>query len=229
MPVLGRYAAKVIQRAWLKLPFVGADGYNISELMRIRAAMDTADYCIVHMPRARTFPSSLDILTFALSRVSIKGAYLEFGIASGKTINHSAKQVSRTVHGFDSFEGLPEDWRTGFEKGAFGQKAPSVHANVQLHIGWFDKTLPEFVEINGELIAFLHVDCDLYSSTREIFRRLGPRIVPGTVIVFDEYFNAPEWREEEYKAFMEFIAESKTSFEYIGYIRTGSQVAVKLL
>src|SRR5205807_3497602 len=90
MPVLGRYAAKVIQHAWQKLPFVGANGYNISELIQIRAAMDTADYCIAHMPRARTFPSSLDILTFALSRVSIKGAYLEFGVASGKTINHIA-------------------------------------------------------------------------------------------------------------------------------------------
>ena len=53
MPVLGRYAAKVVRRAWLKRQFVGADGYNISEL-RIRATMDAADYCVVHMPRART-------------------------------------------------------------------------------------------------------------------------------------------------------------------------------
>ena len=206
MPVLGRYAANVIQRVWQKLPFVGADGYDISELMRIRAAMDTADYCIVHMARARTFPSSLDILAFALSRVSIKGAYLEFGVASGRTINHVAKQVSGTVHGFDSFEGLPEDWRTGFEKGAFVQKTPSVHANVQLHIGWFDRTLPE--------------------STREIFRRLGPRIVPGTVIVFDEYFNHPTWRQDEHKAFQEFIAERRIGFDYIGYVPSHQQVCV---
>ncbi len=73
------------------------------------------------------------------------------------------------------------------------------------------------------------VDCDLYSSTKTIFAETRALLAPGTIIVFDEYFNAPEWREEEYKAFMEFIAESKTSFEYIGYIRTGSQVAVKLL
>ena len=227
MPVLGRFAAKVIQRVWQKLPFVGADGYNISELMQIQAAMDSANYCILHMPRARTFPSSLDILTFALNRVSINGAYLEFGVASGKTINHIAKQVpGTTVYGFDSFEGLPEDWHSGFEKGAFAQNAPLVQANVQLYIGWFDKTLPEFVEINSELVAFLHVDCDLYSSTREIFRSLGPRIVPGTVIVFDEYFNHPTWRQDEHKAFQEFIAERRIGFDYIGYVPSHQQVCV---
>jgi hypothetical protein len=123
---------------------------------------------------------------------------------------------------------LPEDWRTGFELGAFAQKTPSVHANVQLHIGWFDKTLPEFVETNSELVAFLHVDCDLYSSTREIFRRLGPRIVPGTVIVFDEYFNHPTWRQDEHKAFQEFIAERRIGFDYIGYVPSHQQVCVVL-
>ena len=226
MSVLGQYAAKIIQRAWLKLPFVGADGYNISELIQLRAAMDTADYCIVHLPRARAFGSSLDLLTFAVSRVSIEGSYLEFGVASGKTINHVAKQISRTVHGFDSFEGLPEDWHTGFEKGAFAQKSPSVRPNVQLHVGWFDKTLPAFLAGNAEPVAFLHVDCDLYSSTREIFRNLGPRILPGTVIVFDEYFNHPTWREDEHKAFHEFIAERRIGFDYVGYVPSHQQVCV---
>lgn len=50
--------------------------------------------------------------------------------------------------------------------------------------GWFDETLPKFAaEVEGPA-AFLHVDCDLYSSTRTVFEALGDRVVPGTVIVF---------------------------------------------
>jgi hypothetical protein len=52
---------------------------------------------------------------------------------------------------------------------------------------------------------------------------------PGCIIVFDEYFNYPDWREGEYKAFTEYLARSRRAFEYIGYVRHDRQVAVRLL
>ena len=218
--------ARIIYQAYRRLPFVGGDGYDINALMKLNAAMDTARYCIDHLPRARQFPSALALLSYALKQVTVKGLYLEFGVASGLTINHLAKQIAEKIHGFDSFEGLPEDWQTGYEKGHFAQKAPLVEKNVVLHVGWFDKTLPPFVREHPEPVAFLHVDCDLYSSTKEVFRQLDDRVTIGSVIVFDEYFNHPTWREDEFKAFHEFISDKTLKYEYIGYVPSHQQVAV---
>lgn len=107
-------------------------------------------------------------------------------------------------------------------------KLPRVVQNVRLIKGWFDKTLPEFLTTHPEKVVFLHIDCDLYSSTHTIFTCLAPRIKEGTVIVFDEYFNYPGWREGEFKAFSEFIAHEGLKFEYLNYNRKGEQVSVKI-
>jgi hypothetical protein len=78
------------------------------------------------------------------------------------------------------------------------------------------------------MIGFLHVDCDLYSSTKIVFDLLEPRLAAGAVIVFDEYFNYPEWEEGEYKAFSEFLIRTGLSREFIGYHAKSQQVALVL-
>jgi hypothetical protein len=139
-----------------------------------------------------------------------------------------AKQKSnQTVHGFDSFEGLPEDWSGNkMHAGYFNRrgKLPRVPSNVELHAGWFDASLPKFVEKHEGPASFLHIDCDLYSSTVTIFDQFGPRIVQGTVLVFDEYFNYPNWQHHEHKAFEEFKAKSGLTFRYVAY--SVQQIAV---
>jgi hypothetical protein len=72
----------------------------------------------------------------------------------------------------------------------------------------------------------MHIDCDLFSSTQTIFRLLVDRIVPGTVILFDEYFNFPNWENHEYKAFQEFVAKQGIKYTYLGFAR--QQVAVQI-
>jgi predicted O-methyltransferase YrrM len=105
-----------------------------------------------------------------------------------------------------------------------------VRDNVELIVGWFDKTLPTFAESHKtESLALLHVDCDLYSSTKTIFALLAGHVVPGTVIVFDEYFNYPGWPLHEYKAFQEFVSLRKIKYEYIGLVPSHQQVAVRVL
>ena len=75
----------------------------------------------------------------------------------------------------------------------------------------------------------MHIDCDLYSSTKTVLENFHSRIKTGTIIVFDEYFNYPGWQEGEYKAFVEYIEKSDFSFEYIGYCRYHQQVALKIV
>jgi hypothetical protein len=53
-------------------------------------------------------------------------------------------------------------------------------------------------------------------------------IVPGTVIVFDEFFNYPEWRNGEYKAFVEFVAAKKIGFDWLAYNSRSEQVALQI-
>lgn len=77
------------------------------------------------------------------------GLFLEFGVFEGKTINHMSRLLSdRTFYGFDSFEGLPETWHAGYEKGHFSLDGdlPWVNPNVKLVKGWFNDTLPAFLK-----------------------------------------------------------------------------------
>ena len=181
------------------------------------------------MLNCKKFQNALDLLSHTLSIAALPGVICEFGVASGNTINHIALlKPEREIHGFDGFVGLPEHWRSGFPQGTFAQAIPVVKTNVKLHVGPFSETLPKFASSLQEDIAFLHVDCDLYSSTKEIFVTLGNRIKPGTVIVFDEYMNYPGWRFHEWKAFQEFISSSRLQYEYIALVPSHQQVAVMI-
>ena len=84
---------------------------------------------------------------------------------------------------------------------------PAVLHNVKLVKGMFGETLPKFKEqcLKSTPIAFIHIDCDLYEATKTVFDILGNNLVPGSVIVFDEYYNYPGYERHEYKAFQEFL------------------------
>jgi predicted O-methyltransferase YrrM len=170
--------------------------------------------------------SKYQLLEEALDLAPEHGLILEFGVASGETLRRiAARRLPAT--GFDSFEGLPDDWRAGFERGKFAQKLPEV-GGATLEVGWFDDTLPRFLIQNEQSFAFVHLDADLYSSTQTIFREAENRFVPGTVLLFDEYFNYPTWEQHEHKAFVEFIQRTGHEFRYVAYNALHEQVLVQL-
>ena len=189
-----------------------------------------------------------------------------------------------TFHGFDSFEGLPEDWNNGqvgadnnhfHKQGAFdtGGELPDVdnlvnsdclklgaHGrgnnntnimttvggaansdlpssaataaappptticdNITFHKGWFHNTLPPFLNTThpNTPIAFIHADADLYSSTLTFLHPICSRklLRAGSVIIFDEFWNYPNWQEGEYKAWNEIVNEFELEgkYEYFGF------------
>ena len=202
-------------------------GYDYVKIGKLLAAADTARYIQQHLPLAKIYPRRGQLHQAAFRARTIPGLVLEFGVATGQSINFIADALkSETIYGFDSFEGLPEDWTSSYKKGHFAQALPEVRDNVELVVGWYDQSLPSFLQAHPEAVSFLHVDCDLYSSTKVIFDLLGDRIKPGTVIVFDEYFNYPTWREHEHKAFMEFVARRNVGFRYLGAVNCNKQAAV---
>jgi hypothetical protein len=150
------------------------------------------------------FKDRLDILSFAACSAPTEGLILEFGVASGTTINYLAGTIAlhgRRLFGFDSFRGLPEPW-ADYEIGHFACAPPTVAPNVELVVGDFADTLPPFLATHAGDAALIHLDADLYSSTKTVLDLLAPRIVPGTIIALDEYWIVIE---QEQRAFREWL------------------------
>lgn len=202
---------------------------DISYAQYVEAARESAAFVLEHMPTAHMYWHPYDTLRFALGEVRGPGLALEFGVASGATLAIIANAIAadRTVVGFDSFTGLPETWRAGFPSGSFAHDRPHV-PDAAIVTGLLEETLPAFLADNEEPIAFMHLDADLYSSTKTVLDLTADRIAEGAVLIFDEFINFPGWRNHEFRAWTEFVARTGRTFEYLAYTGNHEQVVVRL-
>lgn len=156
----------------------------------------------------------------------------EFGVWKGESINFFARKCpSAHIYGFDSFEGLEEDFY-GFVllKGYFSTagKLPKCEKNVELFKGWFEDTLPMFIGKIGKIqIHILHMDANTYKPTAYVLNSLSKNLSKGTIIIFDEYFGHHRWRLHEFKAWQEAVEAFDIKYTYLCY--TEGQVAVEIL
>lgn len=200
---------------------------NLDLPLQFEARDSSARYAADNMAHATRFTSREAMLSDAVKRVAnIEGCICEFGVFNGHTLKLLANAAQeRNVHGFDSFEGLPANWRPGFSKGLFKTHRPAFPgSNIQLHVGLFEATLPQFLEHLKEPICLVHIDCDLYSSTRCVLDNIIPRLAPGAILVFDEYFNYPGWQEHEHRALRESVEGGDLAVEYLAFNLYGEQV-----
>lgn len=190
-----------------------------------------------HMKRAQEFNTREDLYDYVLPRLMANGALLEFSVSAGVSISYIARRVgARTVHGFDSFLGCPDGGvvpvggtgaKFSVSKLTRGGALPVVPDNVVLHNGWFTETLLDFVATLNEPVALLHIDCDIYSSTRDVFTALAHHLVPGPIIVFNEYYGIYGWVRQEFLAFQEFGSANGVEYEYLSYT-FDSQAAMRI-
>lgn len=210
------------------------DGYerrhrrNLVFAAQAVAASDSARLATDQMTTGQVFDTPHNTLRYALSLCAGDGLALEFGVATGNTLRVIAENRDGGVYGFDSFHGLPESWRTGFPEGSFATERWPEVAGAELVVGLFADVLPKFLVEHPGPVDFLHIDCDLYSSARTVLELVGPRLHPGSVIVFDEYFNYPGWQHHEYRAWQEYVAATHTEFVYEGYTVDNEQVVVRI-
>ena len=174
-------------------------------------------------PVVGTYPShpfgKMPYLDACLSYIPAEGHVMEFGVWRGNSLRGICNNVApRLVWGFDSFEGLPESWvRSDSDKdlpghlSLHGDEPQALPKNARLVMGYFDDTLSAWADENPGDVALLHIDSDLYSSAKTVLDVLTPRIIPGTVIMFDELIHFtkssiyPRWREGEWRALMEWL------------------------
>lgn len=155
---------------------------------------------------------------------TLDGLLLEFGVSmSAETMDilsqhlESVWQRERNtsalprIYGFDSFKGLPREWR-GHKQGTFGsqhgQLLPAVRDNVHLVIGWFNETVKPFLQgvtagaraagARVPTISLVHLDADLYESTRLVMELLLPFLTEGSVLIMDDLLNIAEQTEASY-------------------------------
>lgn len=144
----------------------------------------------------------------------------EFGVFNGRSINHmAAARPDTEFHGFDSFKGLPEAWELIHPAGFFATDRAKLkfHKNVMIHEGWFNQTLPSFVEKYRGKVSHFHIDCDIYSSTKQALsyvKALSADV--GCVLLFDEFYNYPKYEYHEFRAFLEWANEADVRFEVSG-------------
>ena len=153
------------------------------------------------------------------------GLILEFGVFRGESIRAIGNAFpTRRVDGFDAFRGLPERWQDEDGKrlpyfikaGAFslrGRQPINLPVNVHLWKGWFNQTLEEYLDLYRDKVALVHIDCDIFSSTLEVLKRLASRLRPGTIVLFDELINYDGWKRHEVKAARMVFSEHRICLE----------------
>lgn len=157
--------------------------------------------------------------------------YLEFGVHQGESIRYWA-QINQAADsrfvGFDSFEGLPEQW-LGLEAGHFstGGNVPAIDdGRVSFVRGWFQETLDGFLDgFKPRNRLVINNDSDLYSSTLYTLTRLNALLVPGTIIIFDEFDDV----QHEFRALQDYCSAYLKKFQMLGAFDRFSRVAFEVL
>jgi SAM-dependent methyltransferase len=202
LPVWQGFDGRIDSLHWDSLPDVGPPVPNIAQLRRMEPAAT----------------SDLALLGGVARHLDRPGHVLEFGVFHGRSIRVLAEALPlRVIHGFDSFTGLPAAWQRSvqstYEAGHFHVHGlPAVPDNVCLWPGWFDASLPAWLQRHDGPVALVHVDCDLCESAATVLDLLDGRIVDGTLLVFDELCDWARsgvyacWRDGEWKALCAWLA-----------------------
>jgi hypothetical protein len=160
--------------------------------------------------------------------------YLEFGVASGYSIDSWSKlnkNPKTQLVGFDSFIGLPEDWITpgnNGKRGAFSTngKTPNIaDPRVSFRAGWFQDSLPSFLAtFRPAFPLVVHCDADLYSSTLFVLCSLNHCLEAGAIIIFDEFAAV----RHEFRALNDYTQSFQRSYDVIGATFHLEQAAIRL-
>ena len=158
---------------------------------------------------------------------------VEFGVFEGeslKIISSMFEPYGSTCYGFDTFQGLTEEWRIGertMPKGSYsteGHIPSGMPSNCRYIIGDASKTIHSFLGNHEQPISFAHFDMDIYTPTANVLRAISNRLVPGSIICFDQHHGYAGWKKGEFKALSEELAEF--NYEYIAFSEMAAAIKI---
>lgn len=227
--VLGNWWADFKERHWFR-------ENSLYRAMALAAHASSVEFAVANLTGARRFADREGLLRWCVTvSEPADGLIAEFGVWRGESLAVICEAApERDVWGFDSFEGLPEDWGAVLPKEFFKlDSLPRTRPNGRLVKGWFSETLPGFLADHPGPVRFLHLDADLFSSTREVLDLVRDRLVDGSVIVFDELLNVVDWEKNEYRALKECLEDRSVGFRYLAFhseatLGAGTAVAIRI-
>jgi len=153
--------------------------------------------------------------------------FYEFGVWMGDSFKYLMHSYD-TGYGFDTFVGLPEQWRT-VPKGTYSSYGfiPEIIGGNFI-AGKFNDTLPIFFEKTRPLASIINFDADLYSSTKTALNYSASVIDEKTILIFDEFIVNPEWEMDEYRALNEFCKAKCINYEVLAVSLFTKQVVCRL-
>tara|TARA_B100000035_G_C20780368_1_gene456595 strand:- start:145 stop:645 length:501 start_codon:yes stop_codon:yes gene_type:complete len=154
--------------------------------------------------------------------------FYEFGVWRGEAFRYLIKTFKKG-YGFDTFEGLPEDWHDQ-KTGTYSSDGniPKIKGGKFI-VGKFNDTLPSFFAEERPMASIINFDADLYSSTICALNCAKPVIDQDTILIFDEFIINENWEQDEYRALEEFCANNDYTYEVLAISFYTKQVAVKII
>lgn len=202
-------------------------GYGITSFRRpLRAPIWNRNRSILKRIDTATTPlECAEIASFAAACSKIPGDIAEAGVFLGGTAAIILDSLrAKTMHLFDTFEGLPGSERQ-FSKGDWCGSLADVRRNLE---PWKERTAfhPGIFPVSASGLddlrfSFVHLDLDLYQSTIDALRWFWPKMSIGGVILSHDYPTS----DGVFRAFHEFFDANQAAF----FPLSGNQVvAVKL-
>jgi len=217
--ILSQYKEKLIKNIYGPTP--------LWDSVQSVVANECANYVCQNMQDALQFERKNDFWDFIIKQ-SPCNSFWEFGVCKGVSLRYFSRHF-KSLHGFDSFEGLQENWRGhNLASGAFSVhgKIPKLDKNVSLYPGWFCDTVSYFLSKNQDIPDVIHVDCDTYESSFYILNNIVSRVKPGCIIIFDEYLLYRGWKTGEFKAWSDIRLKYGLKYTYIAF--SEMSVAIKV-
>lgn len=177
-----------IQRLFSSIEFKFMGYYHDKKTMNLMKQIISEDRPFLLKPSELFF-----VYSFAKNQTSIEGDYAEVGVFKGATAKAICESKgNKQLHLFDTFEGLPEVdkidtkyktkmWKSDFQKVKHKlQRYPHVH----IYKGLFPET-GNFIQ--NKKFAFVHLDVDIYKSTKDCLEFFYDKMSKGGIIISHDY------------------------------------------
>ena len=226
----------------VKKDFIEKNDPSPLDHLKANAAKESYELFKEKMGNAMIFPYRPDMREFVIREAKAiqpskllcdEPLFLEFGVAGATSTNHFAKLLSNTnekIYGFDAFLGLQEDWvgmLRGRTAGAYSYYGdlPKVLNNVELVVGWLQDTLSDFLNSKQEQkIVFAHFDMDTYLPGKFGLEMIKPYLVCGSIILFDDFYGFPGWKNSDFKSLNEIF--NTDEYEFIAFSHTAAAIRI---
>jgi O-methyltransferase len=214
---------------WLSFPFLFIS--NVINLSKWIAAQDKKNILNDFYSAKRDYAKRYTLYEYIVNKFTLADEaidYIEFGVCGANSfqwwLDHSSNIGSR-FYGFDTFEGLPENWGT-YEKGEMSADIPQTDdTRAEFIKGLFQDTVPNFLvthNLKNDKRKVIHLDADLFSSTLYALTALAHYLRKGDILLFDE-FNVPN---HEFFAFKMFCDAYYIKTKLLGAVNNYYQVAL---